>query len=43
MGKLFVKPNYEPEYDETVEYDIVMIMVDGKLTEVTADDLEVRE
>ena len=43
MEKLFIRPNYEPEYDETVEHDIVMIMIDGKLTEVDADDSKVRE
>ena len=32
------KPNYEPEPSETVEHDIVMVMVDGNLTEVTDDD-----
>ena len=33
----------EPESQETVEHDVVMRMIDGKLTEVTDDDLEVRE
>ena len=28
----------EDAYEETVEHDIVMRMVDGKLKEVTADD-----
>lgn len=32
------KPNYEPEYEEAVNYDTVMVMVDGELTEVTGDD-----
>ena len=34
------KPKYEPEYEETVEHDTVMVMVDGKLVEVTSDDAE---
>lgn len=34
---------YEPEYEETVEHDIVMEMVDGELTEVTGNDTEVGE
>ena len=37
------KPAHEPEYDEPVEHDVVMRMIDGKLTEVTKDDPEVRE
>jgi len=32
------KPNYEPEYEESVDHDTVMVMVDGELTEVTGDD-----
>ena len=32
------KPNHEPEYEENVEHDTVMVMVDGELTEVTGDD-----
>lgn len=32
---------FEPEHIEEVEHDIVMIMKDGKLVEVTADDSEV--
>lgn len=32
------KPKHEPEYAETVENDVVMVMVDGELTEVTGDD-----
>ena len=35
--------NYEPEYGETVEHDTVMMMVDGELTEVTADDTEAEQ
>ena len=31
---------YEPEYEEQVEQDTVMIMIDGKLVEVTDDDTE---
>lgn len=37
------KPNYEPESKETVEHDVVMRMIDGKLTEVTDHDPEIRE
>lgn len=37
------KPNLESEYQETVEHDVVMRMIDGKLTEVTEDDSEVRK
>ena len=37
------KPKHEPEYEEPVEHDIVMKMVDGKLVEVTQDDPEVRK
>ena len=32
------KPKLEPEYQEAVEHDTVMVMVDGKLTEVTGND-----
>ena len=35
-----MKPNYEPEYEEEVMHDTVMMMVDGELREVTADDTE---
>lgn len=31
---------YEPEYEEMVAHDTVMMMVDGELREVTADDPE---
>ena len=34
---------YEPEYEEQVEHDTVMEMIDGKLVEVTADDTEIRQ
>ena len=34
------KPNLEPEYEEVVEHDTVMEMVNGKMVEVTSDDLE---
>lgn len=37
------KPALEPESKETVEHDVVMRMIDGKLTEVTDDDPQVRE
>ena len=32
------KPAYEPEGQETVEHDTVMVMINGKLVEVTDDD-----
>ena len=32
--------HYEPEYEERVEHDTVMAMVDGKLVEVTGDAVE---
>ena len=35
------KPFYEPEHEEKVEHDSVMVMIDGKLTEVTNDDPEI--
>ena len=31
---------YEPEYEEEVEQDIVIVLVDGKWVEVTMDDPE---
>ena len=34
------KPRLEPEYEEVVEHDTVLEIVDGKLVEVTGDDLE---
>lgn len=34
---------YEPEHVEKVDCDTIMIMIDGKLTEVTVNDPEVRE
>lgn len=37
------RPNLEPEYQEPVEHDVVMRMIDGKLTEVTEHDPEIRE
>jgi len=37
------KPEMEPEYQETVEHDVVLRMIDGEMTEVTQDDPEVRE
>lgn len=39
----FTRPHDEPEHDEAVEHDTVMVLVDGKLKEVTPDDLEVRQ
>ena len=38
IGDRIHKPAFEPEYEETVEHDTVMSMVDGKLVEVTDDD-----
>ncbi len=35
------RPNFEPEYEEKVEHDTVMVMIDGKLMEVTQDDPEI--
>lgn len=32
------KPAHEPEYDEPVEHDVVMKMIDGKLVEVSEND-----
>lgn len=40
---MFMTRYYEPEHVEDVEHDTVMILVDGKLVEVTADDAEVRK
>lgn len=37
------KPEMEPEYQETVEHDVVLRMIDGELREVTEDDPEIRE
>ena len=37
------KPALEPESQETVEHDTVMVMVDGRLVEVTEDDPEIRQ
>lgn len=42
MERIF-KPQMEPEYQETVEHDVVMRMIDGELREVTEDDPEIRE
>lgn len=36
------KINSEVELPESVEHDIVMINIDGKMVEVTNDDSEVR-
>lgn len=44
LKKVFNIPHKdEPEYLEEVEHDTVMIMVDGKLVEVTGDDSETRK
>ena len=32
------RPKLEPEHEETVDHDTVMMMIDGELREVTADD-----
>ena len=37
------KPYYEPEYEEKVEHDTVMVMIDGKMVEVTRDDPEAEQ
>lgn len=34
---------YEPQGEEHVEHDTVMVMIDGKLVEVTKDDSEIRQ
>lgn len=40
LKERLLKPELEPEYEEVVEHDTVMVMVDGKLVEVTSDDAE---
>jgi len=40
LKERLIKPELEPEYEEAVEHDTVMVMVDGKLVEVTSDDAE---
>ena len=40
---ILAKPDYEPEYEEPVEHDTVMMMIDGELMEVTADDPEAEQ
>ena len=42
LERLF-KPALEPESQETVEHDVVMRMIDGRLVEVTEDDPEIRQ
>lgn len=42
-GVMKMSRNYEPEHIETVEHDTLMVLVNGKLMEVTADDTEVRQ
>lgn len=34
---------YEPEYEEQVEHDTVMVMINGEWVEVTKDDSEIRQ
>ena len=41
--RIFKPPAHEGEHQESVEHDVVMRMIDGKLTEVTDDDPEIRE
>ncbi|MBQ7214324.1 MAG: hypothetical protein IJS25_07320 [Bacteroidales bacterium] len=38
-----MKPRHEPEYEEVVEHDTVMEMVEGELVEVSTDDPEIRQ
>lgn len=37
------RPEMEPEYQEPVEHDVVLHLIDGEMTEVTDSDPEVRE
>lgn len=37
------RPKPEPEHEEPVEHDTVMMMIDGELREVTADDFEAEQ
>lgn len=44
IDKIFMKPQEDEfEYTETIQHDIVMEMVGGKLVEVTADDSQIRK
>ena len=43
LKERLMRPELEPEYEETVEHDTVMIMVGNELVEVTADDTEERQ
>lgn len=40
---MYMAKTYEPEREEHVEHDTVMVMLNGKLVEVTGDDPEVQE
>lgn len=40
---ILAKSDLEPEYEETVEHDTVMIMAGNELVEVTADDPEAEQ
>lgn len=40
---MYMAKTYEPEREEHVEHDTVMVMLNGKLVEVTGDDSEVQE
>ena len=44
FSKIINQPHEdEPEYQEAVEHDTVMMMVDGELVEVTGNDPKVRK
>lgn len=43
LERLRKPPAHEGEYQENVEHDVVMRVIDGELTEVTGDDPEIRE
>ncbi len=43
LKERLIRPNLEPEYQEAVEHDVVMCMIDGTLKEVTQDGTEIRE
>ena len=43
IKEIIKKPDYESEYEEAVDHDVVMEMVDGKFTEVTPNDSKVRK
>lgn len=43
IKEMIKKPEFEPEYEEVVDHDTVMEMIDGELTEVTPNDSKVRK